>query len=79
MICKMTKVGKKSVIARAYDQWAETYDTDPNRTRELAGQVLRKIDLPVSGLEVVEIGCGTGRNTEWLATLATARRCADDW
>lgn len=70
MICKMTKVGKKSVIARAYDQWAETYDTDPNRTRELAGQVLRKIDLPVSGREVVEIGCGTGRNTEWLATLA---------
>lgn len=65
----MTKVGKDS-IARIYDQWAEIYDTDQNRTRELAGQLLRKIDLPVAGSDVVEIGCGTGRNTEWLATLA---------
>ncbi|HWP60281.1 MAG TPA: hypothetical protein VNL14_20470 [Candidatus Acidoferrales bacterium] len=28
-------------IAAAYDRWAETYDTDPNRTRELAAEVLR--------------------------------------
>src|SRR5437016_1278469 len=61
---------KKSAIAAAYDQWAETYDSDPNRTRELAGQVLRKVDLRVDGRDIVEIGCGTGRNTEWLATQA---------
>jgi ubiquinone/menaquinone biosynthesis C-methylase UbiE len=66
----MPEPANKSSIARAYDQWAETYDTDPNRTRELAEQVLRTIDVPVSEREVVEIGCGTGRNTEWLATLA---------
>jgi malonyl-CoA O-methyltransferase len=70
MICNMSKAGKDLSIARAYDQWAETYDTVSNCTRELAEEVLRKIDLPVSGREVVEIGCGTGRNTEWLATLA---------
>jgi ubiquinone/menaquinone biosynthesis C-methylase UbiE len=64
----MSNVVKKPEIAAAYDQWAETYDTDPNRTRELAEQVLRKIELPVDGRDIVEIGCGTGRNIEWLAT-----------
>ena len=77
-LCKaMPEPANKSGIARAYDQWAETYDTDQNRTRELAGHVLREIDLPVSGSEIVEIGCGTGRNTEWLATLARTIRALD--
>jgi ubiquinone/menaquinone biosynthesis C-methylase UbiE len=61
---------KSGDVAAAYDRWSETYDTDPNRTRELAGQVLRKLDLPVAGRDLVEIGCGTGRNTEWLAMSA---------
>ena len=68
---------KKSAIAAAYDQWAETYDSDPNRTRELAGQVLRKADLTVNGRTIVEIGCGTGRNTEWLATRASSITALD--
>jgi malonyl-CoA O-methyltransferase len=70
MICKMTKVGKETGIAAAYDRWAETYDSDPNRTRELAGEVLHLAELPIAGRDLVEIGCGTGRNTEWLATQA---------
>lgn len=66
----MSKVGKETGIAAAYDRWAETYDTDPNRTRELAAQVLRGVGLPIAERDLVEIGCGTGRNTEWLATQA---------
>lgn len=62
----MTELAGKSEIAHAYDDWAETYDTVPNRTRDLAGQVLRQIDLNLNGRAVVEVGCGTGRNTEWL-------------
>ena len=58
---------EKSEIANAYDDWAETYDTVPNRTRDLAGQVLRQTNLNLNGRAVVEVGCGTGRNTEWLA------------
>jgi len=73
----MSEVAKKSEIATAYDQWAETYDTDPNRTVELAGQVLRKVDLTVNGRTIVEIGCGTGRNTEWLATRASSITALD--
>ena len=66
----MGKVGKETGIAAAYDRWAETYDTDSNRTRELAGEVLRLADLAIAGRDIVEIGCGTGGNTEWLATQA---------
>jgi ubiquinone/menaquinone biosynthesis C-methylase UbiE len=77
MICKMSKVGKEPGIAAAYDRWAETYDTDPNRTRELAGEVLRLAELPIAGRDVVEIGCGTGRNTEWLETQAASITALD--
>lgn len=63
----MTQTSDKSEIASAYNEWAETYDTDQNRTRDLAGTVLRQIDLDLKGRNVVEVGCGTGRNTEWLA------------
>jgi ubiquinone/menaquinone biosynthesis C-methylase UbiE len=62
----MTQPSNKSEIAAAYDEWAETYDTDANRTRDLAGKVLREAQLDLSGRNIIEIGCGTGRNTEWL-------------
>ncbi len=73
----MSHPSNKSAVAAAYDEWAETYDTDPNRTRELAGQVLRKLNLPVAGRDVVEIGCGTGRNSEWLITQAASITAVD--
>src|SRR6185295_10999163 len=33
--------------------------------------------LPVAGRDIVEIGCGTGRNTEWLATRARSITALD--
>lgn len=59
-------------VAEAYDRWAATYDEDPNRTRELAGEVLRAQGLELTGRRVVEVGCGTGRNTAWLAARAAS-------
>jgi malonyl-CoA O-methyltransferase len=59
-----------SDVAAAYDVWANTYDTAPNETRELAGRVLRESGLTLSGARVIEVGCGTGRNTHWLADSA---------
>lgn len=63
----MTHNSNKPEIADAYDEWAETYDDVPNRTRDQAGKVLREAGLALSAHNLVEIGCGTGRNTEWLA------------
>ncbi|WP_438013759.1 class I SAM-dependent methyltransferase [Sorangium sp. So ce315] len=66
----MSTTSSKPEIASAYDRWAETYDDDDNRTRELAAAVLRQRDLALAGRDVIEIGCGTGRNTPWLAERA---------
>lgn len=58
-------------VATAYDVWAQTYDDMANATRDLDGLVLRD-SLDVRGLDVVEIGAGTGKNTTWLAQHAKA-------
>jgi ubiquinone/menaquinone biosynthesis C-methylase UbiE len=59
-------MNQQSEIAAAYDDWAETYDTDLNRTRDLAAEALKQADINLSGRNIVEVGCGTGRNTAWL-------------
>jgi ubiquinone/menaquinone biosynthesis C-methylase UbiE len=70
----MGQPSNKPEIAAAYDQWAKTYDTDQNRTRDLAGQVLRQANLNFADRKVIEVGCGTGRNTEWLTRAAAGAR-----
>jgi len=69
----------KSEIASAYNEWAKTYDTDQNRTRDLAGQVLRRVALNIHDRRVIEVGCGTGRNTEWLASAPAREIIALDF
>ena len=66
----MTRSTNQPEIAAAYDDWAKTYDIVENRTRDLAAEVLRNTDLNLTGRELIEVGCGTGRNTEWLAQPA---------
>jgi ubiquinone/menaquinone biosynthesis C-methylase UbiE len=70
----MTQPSRESNIASAYNEWAETYDTDPNRTRDLAAQVLKQAGLSFADRKIIEVGCGTGRNTEWLARPAAGAR-----
>jgi len=59
-----------SDVARAYDRWSRRYDDDANTTRDLDARVVRQSPLPLSGARVLELGCGTGKNSEWLATHA---------
>jgi malonyl-CoA O-methyltransferase len=66
----MTAQPDPARVARAYDVWAARYDTDENRTRDLAGRILRAAALDPADRDVLELGCGTGRNTEWLAARA---------
>jgi malonyl-CoA O-methyltransferase len=57
-------------IANAYSNWAASYDTDRNLTRDLDFEVIRKLlgrdRVPV----VVEAGCGTGKNTSYFSEIA---------
>jgi ubiquinone/menaquinone biosynthesis C-methylase UbiE len=57
-------------VARAYDRWAESYDANRNATRDLDGDVLRRAPLVLVARDVLELGCGTGKNTAWLAEHA---------
>lgn len=64
-------------VRAAYASWAESYDTSENRTRDLDALVLRQHELDIAGRDVLEIGCGTGKNTEWLAEHAESVTALD--
>ena len=54
----------------AYNNWASQYDTNENKTRDLEAKALREILSNVNFKSCLEIGCGTGKNTEWLLKRA---------
>jgi ubiquinone/menaquinone biosynthesis C-methylase UbiE len=51
---------------QAYNAWAEQYDTNINKTRDLEGAALRTVLSSISFNSCLEVGCGTGKNTVWL-------------
>jgi ubiquinone/menaquinone biosynthesis C-methylase UbiE len=55
---------------QAYNVWADQYDTNINRTRDLEAVALRSVLDKIKFSKVLEIGCGTGKNSEWLVTQA---------
>jgi malonyl-CoA O-methyltransferase len=57
-------------IQDAYTNWSLTYDDDRNRTRDLDQEVTAAALGGRRYAAVVEIGCGTGKNTSLLAQLA---------
>jgi ubiquinone/menaquinone biosynthesis C-methylase UbiE len=59
-----------SSIQKAYNSWATQYDTNQNKTRDLEAQALRTTLISINFDRVLEIGCGTGKNTVWLQEKA---------
>jgi ubiquinone/menaquinone biosynthesis C-methylase UbiE len=57
-------------VAGAYDQWSRTYEAVENATRDLAARVLRQYPLQLRDRVILEVGCGTGLNTGYLAEHA---------
>jgi ubiquinone/menaquinone biosynthesis C-methylase UbiE len=55
-------------VREAYNTWSSSYDTDENKTRDLEALALRTMLQSVQFENCLEIGCGTGKNTEWLLT-----------
>ena len=55
-----------------YDRWAAVYDHDANPLPALEEPIVRSIVGDPRGLEVLDLGCGTGRHTLWLAARGAA-------
>jgi len=56
-------------VQQAYNTWSESYDTVENKTRDLEAKALHQT-ISGENLEILEIGCRTGKNTEFLQTKA---------
>ena len=56
-------------ISNAYNSWAAQYDTNDNKTRDLEALALKKLLSGKTYTHCLELGCGTGKNTEWLLTI----------
>ena len=67
-----------SAIRSGYDRWAEVYDHELNPLIALEEPVVRQALGDVSGLSVLDLGCGTGRHALWLGA-AGARVTAVDF
>ena len=56
-------------INHAYNSWAAQYDSNENKTRDLEAIALKKLLSGKTYKHWLEVGCGTGKNTEWLLTI----------
>jgi ubiquinone/menaquinone biosynthesis C-methylase UbiE len=68
---------KHTPVQQAYEEWAATYDSDRNLTRDLDQQVMRTLLGNLRFDSVLEIGCGTGKNTALLAGIARTVQAVD--
>ncbi len=55
---------------QAYNIWSEIYDSNVNKTRDVEAFALREMLASKLFDNVLELGCGTGKNTEFLLTKA---------
>ncbi len=64
-------------IQNAYNIWSKNYDTVANKTRDLEAQAIQNMLYVPMPLDILELGCGTGKNTIWLKKLAKKLICFD--
>jgi malonyl-CoA O-methyltransferase len=64
-------------IQKAYNEWSQTYDTDRNLTRDLDEQIMKETLAGLHFNSILEIGCGTGKNTTFLAQIGARVHALD--
>ena len=64
-------------IRSGYDRWSEVYDHDRNPLIALEEPIVHAALGAVSGLSVLDLGCGTGRHALWLAGAGAAVTAVD--
>lgn len=57
-------------VKEAYNEWADQYDSNENKTRDIEAKAKKEILNDLHFDSCLEIGCGTGKNTEWLSQKA---------
>ncbi len=57
-------------IEKAYNTWSEQYDSNKNRTRDMDKRATKDILKNLDFQKVLELGCGTGKNTAFLLKKA---------
>jgi ubiquinone/menaquinone biosynthesis C-methylase UbiE len=57
-------------IEDAYNEWSKQYDHTQNKTRDLDAIATRKTLSAYSFSTVIELGCGTGKNTRFFLEKA---------
>ena len=64
-------------IKQAYNQWSTTYDADRNRTRDLDQAVTRQLLAGRRYRAIIELGCGTGKNTALFSQIGQTVQALD--
>ena len=66
-----------SSVRGGYDRWAAVYDHDANPLQGLEEPIVRAAVGEVRGLAVLDLGCGTGRHSLWLAAAGAVVTAVD--
>lgn len=64
-------------VRQGYDRWASVYDHDANPLLVLEEPQVRSAIGNPSGLSALDLGCGTGRHTMWLAAAGASVTAVD--
>jgi ubiquinone/menaquinone biosynthesis C-methylase UbiE len=56
-------------VQEAYNEWSATYDSDANLTRDLDAAVTREALDHFHFRSILELGCGTGKNTGFFSQI----------